>query len=225
MEHQLAIHRSSAPVREQVAENLRIAIISGRFQPGERLREKVLCELTGTSRTSVREALRQLETEGLIEVIPNVGPIVSTISAHSARNIYQVRAELEALTGRLFAKNATDSQISDLESIVNEYTNTDRRDYAELVKLMEQFYDLLLEAAGNEEVSRVLGILRSRVSALRAMTLAHKGRFDKSVSDLREIIAAARSRDPERTAEACRNHVEAALSTALLVIEQESRSG
>src|SRR5690606_4359359 len=91
----------AAPVRRQVAKVLREAITSGRFAPGQRLIEKDLCELLGVSRPSVREALRELESEGLIEIIPNRGPLVKRLTAADAASVYQVRAALEALAARL----------------------------------------------------------------------------------------------------------------------------
>ena len=97
-------------MRHQVAEVLRAAITTGRFAPGQRLVEKDLCELTGVSRASVREALRQLESEGLIQTLPNRGPLVSRLSTQDAASIYQVRGALEALAAQLFANHATDQR-------------------------------------------------------------------------------------------------------------------
>jgi len=84
--------------------------LSGRFKPGQRLLEKELCRLTGVSRTSIRESLRQLEAEGLIKVIPNKGPVVATITLNEAIDLYQVRQVLEGLACRLFAERADPSQ-------------------------------------------------------------------------------------------------------------------
>ena len=85
----------SGDLRRLVEDKLRGAIASGRFQPGQRLVERELCELVGVGRTSIREALRQLEAEGLVHSIPNRGPVVSTISVAEARELYAVRALLE----------------------------------------------------------------------------------------------------------------------------------
>src|SRR3954471_5166376 len=105
----------AAPVRSQVVETLRTAITSGRFAPGQRLVEKDLCDLLGVSRPSVREALRELESEGLINTIPNRGPLVSMLSARDAASIYEVRGVLEALAAKLFAQHASAAQIEALE--------------------------------------------------------------------------------------------------------------
>src|ERR1044072_1826069 len=111
----MRVARVAAPVRQQVAEVLRAAITSGRFAQGQRLVEKDLCELTGVSRASAREALRHLESEGLIETLPNRGPLVSRLSPRDAASIYQVRGALEALAAQLFAVQASDAQIGELE--------------------------------------------------------------------------------------------------------------
>ena len=106
-------------LREQVAERLRLAIATGRFPAGTRLIERELCEMMGVSRTSLREALRELQADGLITLQPNKGLSVSVISERTARSIYQVRATLEGLAARLFAQNATDKQMADLHKSVD----------------------------------------------------------------------------------------------------------
>jgi DNA-binding GntR family transcriptional regulator len=88
---ELQIVRKSATLRLLVEDKLRSAIATGRFKPGQRLIERELCELTGVGRTSIREALRQLEAEGLVTTIPHRGPSVSTISLDEARQLYSVR--------------------------------------------------------------------------------------------------------------------------------------
>jgi len=97
----MKISSVAAPVRRQVVTSFRSAIVSGRFQPGDRLIEKELCDLTGASRTSVREALRQLETEGLVELISNKGPVVASTDMNQAPSVYQVRLALESLAMKL----------------------------------------------------------------------------------------------------------------------------
>src|SRR6185369_7343119 len=106
----LRVERTPALIRSQVLENLRQAILDRRLAPGQRLIERELVELTGVSRTSVREALRELAAEGLVTAIPNRGTIVTSVSAEEARQLYEVRSALEALAGRLFVANASPAQ-------------------------------------------------------------------------------------------------------------------
>src|SRR5580658_6629334 len=102
---ELQIVRKSATLRLLVEDKLRSAIASGRFKPGQRLIERELCELTGVGRTSIREALRQLEAEGLVTVASHRGPSVTKITADEAKHLYAVRALLEGYAGRQFALN------------------------------------------------------------------------------------------------------------------------
>lgn len=216
----LRVSREVAPVRAKVLENLRAAIVGQRFRPGERLREKELCELTGTSRTSVREALRQLESEGLVTVLANVGPVVASVGTVEARNIYEVRAALEGLAGRLFAQKATDAQVGRLTDVVEQFAQSSGDENApSRLALKEDFYETLLTGAGNDEVSRMLVGLRARIAVLRKTTLSKPGRFDETVEELNAIIGAIRERDADRAELACRLHVEAALKTAMLVLD------
>ena len=97
----LRVERAPAPIRSRVLDNLRQAILERELVPGQRLIERELVELTGVSRTSIREALRELAAEGLVTTIPNKGTVVAEVTAEEARQLYQVRSALEALAGRL----------------------------------------------------------------------------------------------------------------------------
>src|SRR5690606_30904625 len=111
----LKVTRNTQNLRQQVVELLRGAILEYRFKPGERLIERELCELTGVSRTSVREALRHLESEGLVVNLPHKGPTVAVVTAQDALELYQVRGALEGLAGRLFATRGGREQVVRLE--------------------------------------------------------------------------------------------------------------
>ena len=212
----MKISSVAAPVRQQVAASFRAAILNGRFKPGVRLIEKELCELTGASRTSVREALRQLETEGLVEVLPNKGPIVASISADQARSLYQVRAALESLAGSLFARNATDQQMQRLEDSVAAIAAAyDSGDIEAMLRAKDVFYAVLLEGAGNEIVPSFLGMLQARISLLRRVSLGQPRRLEASIGEIRGIVAALKRRDADAAALACRRHVENAADAAL----------
>ncbi|MEZ5876590.1 MAG: GntR family transcriptional regulator [Tepidamorphaceae bacterium] len=115
----MRINAVAAPIRTQVAEVIRNAITSGQFEPNKRLVEKDLCEMLGVSRPSVREALRELESEGLIKTVPNRGPVVAKLEVEDAIGIYQIRGVLEALAAKLFCQNATDEQIEELQNAVD----------------------------------------------------------------------------------------------------------
>ncbi len=217
----MRISSVAAPVRQQVAASFRTAILSGRFQPGSRLFEKDLCELTGASRTSVREALRQLETEGLVETVPNKGPIVASIDPTQARSIYQVRAALESLVGSLFAQNAAPQHLERLDAAVAELASAYRAGVLEpILSKKDAFYKILLEGAGNEIVPEFLRMIQARISLLRRVSLGRPERLLESIREIRAIAKAARSKDPVATAEACRIHVEKAAAAALELMDR-----
>src|SRR5918998_1196852 len=110
-----AIDRAAAPLRRKVLDALRSSIVEGRLAPGSRLVERELIDMMGVSRTVVREALRQLESEGLIDVIPNKGAVVRELTQAEANDLYAIRAVLEGLAARLFVENASAQEVDALE--------------------------------------------------------------------------------------------------------------
>src|ERR1700686_5644390 len=114
-----ALSKSAAPLRRQVLHELRQSIIAGRLNPGERLIERELIAMMGVSRTVIREALRQLESEGLVAIVPNKGPIVRTLTVEEARDIYAIRAVLAGLAARPFVEQTDDAQIARLEQALS----------------------------------------------------------------------------------------------------------
>ena len=206
----------AAPVRQQVAEVLRSAITSGRFVPGQRLVERDLCELTGVSRASVREALRQLETEGLIHTRPNRGPSVSLLSPQDAASIYQIRGALEALAAQLFATHAGDHQVKELEAAVETLEQAYKgRDVERIVKAKRHFYDVLIDGSGNSMIASVLNTMNARITMLRRVSLASPDRWPSSIREIRAVLKAIKRRDPEAAYEASLRHIQRAAKVAL----------
>src|SRR5665213_2026200 len=117
-----SIRKSAAPLRHQVLDFLRQSIISGRLAPGSRLVERELIEMMDVSRTVIREALRQLETEGLVATIANKGPVVRELSFDEAKDLYAIREVLVGLAARLFVLNAKPGQIDSLRIALGKVT-------------------------------------------------------------------------------------------------------
>lgn len=211
-------------LREQVAERIRGAIVSGRFRPGDRLIERELCELINVSRTSVREALRELESEGLISMLPNRGgPIVSIVSEQTAESIYQVRAMLEGLAAKLFATRASERQLRTIERVFRELATTYSGGSApQILEKKSEFYRLLLSGAGNEIAAQVLNNINSRISLLRATTLGDPERAKASLSELSRLVDALTARDAQAAQQASVIHVENAAACALALIRSRS---
>jgi DNA-binding GntR family transcriptional regulator len=219
----LKIAAVSAPVRLQVVQALRKAILRGRFVPGDRLVEKDLCELTGVSRTSIREAFRQLESEGIIENIPNRGPVVATLSRAQAKEVYEVRQALEALAAKLFALNATEKQVEELgkatETLASAYRSGDVN---EILSAKDVFYGVLYSGCGNAVAPQMLTILNARINLLRRVSLSASGRLEKSLREMRRLMAAIRKRDGDAAWSAASDHVQNAAEAALAQIDKRA---
>jgi GntR family transcriptional regulator, trigonelline degradation regulator len=217
----LKIAAVSAPVRLQVVQALRKAILQGRFVPGDRLVEKDLCELTGVSRTSIREAFRQLESEGIIDNIPNRGPVVATLSRAQAKEVYEVRQALEALAAKLFALNATEKHVEELgkatETLASAYRSGDVN---EILSAKDVFYGVLYSGCGNAVAPQMLTILNARINLLRRVSLSASGRLEKSLREMRRLMAAIRKRDGDAAWSAASDHVQNAAEAALAQIDK-----
>ena len=198
----ISIERQAAPLRQQVLKALRRAIVSGQLAPGERLTERSLTEMLAVSRTVIREALRQLEAEGLIEIIPNKGPVVRQLSAAEAKDLYQIRAVLEGLAARLFAENASDAMVAELALALTDVVRAYRGSDGELaLDAKTRFYDLLYTGSASETLASMLAIVQARIWRWRAVGLTHpkraKHRLNESVENLGLLVAAIENRNGE----------------------------
>jgi DNA-binding GntR family transcriptional regulator len=218
----LRIEQPASYLRQQVVEVLRKSIMDGRFSPGERLIERELCEMTGVSRTSVREALRHLEAEGLVKVLANRGPVVAEITLEEAEHLYEVRAALEGLAGRLFAERASDDAIVQLEAAFLHLKKIfeDGGSPAEVRQATTNFYDVFLGSCGNEIVANLVRSLSARVVFLRTRSMSLPGRGPQSIAEVERIVGAIKQRDPDGTQILCEEHVRRARSAALAVLQR-----
>ncbi|PLZ02192.1 GntR family transcriptional regulator [Burkholderia sp. WAC0059] len=209
------------PVRRQVEDALRAAIVAGRFLPGDHLPDRLLCETFGTSRSVVREAVRLLEAEGLVVVHPNRGPFVAMLSVEDARDAYEVRAALEALAGEGFARRASEAERAALRAVYEELRDAPAgisRDA--LLDLKRRFYEILTTGSRNALATRMLERLLIRNSRLRATSLSSPNRLPKTVEEIGRIIEAVERRDAAAAAAACRAHVEAAADVAIRILRE-----
>jgi GntR family transcriptional regulator, trigonelline degradation regulator len=211
------IRRSAAPLRQQVLDELRQSIIAGRLNPGERLIERELISMMGVSRTVIREALRQLESEGLIAIIPNKGPVVRALTLEEARDLYSIRAVLEGLAAQLFVENATDAEIRNLENALAAVGEAyDGGDPARILDFKNSFYEVLFQGARSPTLSSMIGMLHVRIWRWRAVGLTHPQRSmqrsRESMMGLREMLKAIRQRDAGLADRAIREEVMRAAS-------------
>jgi DNA-binding GntR family transcriptional regulator len=213
------VEKVAAPLRHSVTESIRNGIALGYFKAGDRLPERTLCEMTGVSRTLVREALRQLESEGIIEVLPNRGPIVSVLSAKEAEDIYRVRVELEGLASELFALHASDEDRQKLSAAFDSLKKSmENPDPLERLKAKNWFYDCLFEGSGNKALGASLKMLNSRIVLLRATSLQAPGRTALSVAELHTLVDALLAKNATEARRAAVIHVQNAAEVAVKLL-------
>jgi DNA-binding GntR family transcriptional regulator len=212
------------PVRQQVEDQLRNAIISGVFPPGSHLSDRVLCEQFGVSRSIIREAVRLMEAEGLVSVIPYRGPFVALLTAAEASQVYEVRGALEALAGEGFAERASEEERRELRQVYEQLAAMEPESGRQaLLDVKRRFYDVLLRGCRNTYVARMLGQLLNRNTQLRATSLSDPDRLPHTVREIHRIVEAIEQRDPDGAFQACRDHVRAAAAVALRVLRQRER--
>jgi DNA-binding GntR family transcriptional regulator len=228
-ESRLLIEPRVAPqsVRSLVEDRLRKAIMDGRFPPGAHLADRVLCEQFGVSRSIVREAIRLLEAEGWVSVVPHRGSFVTYLTVAEAVQIYEVRAALEALAGQGFAERASEEERAELRAVYERLAAMDPSIGQDvLLKAKREFYAVLLRGCRNDYADRMLCQLLNRIMHLRATSLSAPGRLPNTIRELRRIIEAIEQRDGEGAAAACREHVRSAAMVALRVMrEREHQAG
>ena len=148
------------PLRDVVFENLREAIVEGRLKPGQRLMEVQLAEQLGVSRTPVREAIRKLELEGLVVMLPRKGAYVANMSLKDLIDVLEIRASLEGLAASLAAERTTDEDIKKLESIVEEFKDGINESNVEaLLRKDVEFHECIFKAANNKKLEKMINTL------------------------------------------------------------------
>lgn len=222
----LRVPLTAAPLRQRVADNIRSAIIEGKFKPGERLKENELCEWTGVSRSAVREALRQLEAEGVVANIPNRGPAVAQVTPDEARSHYEVRAALEALAARAAAERIDDVQIKVLKGFKRDLkTAAQAQSIKDMLLIKNQFDELIMQLSGNALLKSFLDVIHARLSYLRPIVMAQPERLRENLAEMSELIDAIAARDADRAAAAALLHVTKGGAATLAILGQQLVDG
>lgn len=183
-------------LRGRVFDAIREKILSGEFKQGDELREVTIGHELGVSRTPVREALRQLELEGLVEIIPNKGAYVIGITAKDIEDIYRMRSLLEGLCARYAVKHVTKEQLDELEEIT--YLTdfyVQKENYDQLCELDNRFHDLLYHASGSRMLSHVLSDFHHYVERIRKVSLANPDRSRLFNEEHKAILKAIQEHD------------------------------
>lgn len=202
-------------VQQQAVEKLRAAILAGVFRPGDRLVEAALCTRLGVSRPSLREALRSLEAEGLVTIIPNRGPQIPVLTWRQAEEIYQVRALLEGEAAALCAKRATRAQVDALRAALVDFEKAVRDDDgARRLSATAEFYRIMQDGAGQSLIDSLLQRLMARINFLRAQSMSRAGRAKFSAREMRAIYQAVAKGDAKAARKAAEIHVKNAAKAA-----------
>lgn len=195
-------------LNQELADKLREAIIHGEFEPGAKISEKDLCDRFGVSRTPVREALKILATEGLVQLTQNRGASVTQLTRQDIRDAFPVMAALEALSGELAAKTATDAQIMRMRDLQAEmramFEKGDRKGY---FAINEEIHQLILQAAGNAVLVRMIRSVSAQVRRARYRANLSRERWAAAVDEHDEILAAFEARDSKRLARLLKTHL------------------
>ncbi|MEU3979346.1 GntR family transcriptional regulator [Streptomyces sp. NPDC026672] len=207
--------RQVAPLREQVLEALRNAILDFDLKPGQRLVERELIESLGVSRTTVREVLRELTAEGLVTVIPQKGAVVYAPSPSEAADLYAVRAALEGLAVQRFMERASAEHLTRLRDALARFEEVcaSSEDMRELLRAKDGIYDTLLAGADSPTIQQILSGVQARVQLLRATSMSQPGRPRQAVAEMRALVEAIAAGDTDEALRLSRVHLEHASAT------------
>ncbi len=199
-------------LRGKVYDRIREDILNGVYKEHEELKEATLGEKMGVSRTPVREALRQLELEGLVEIIPNKGARVTGITKKDIEDIYQIRYLLEGLSARWATEHVTEEQLEKMEEILylTDF-HAKKGNFSQVYELDSLFHELMYEASGSKILNHILSDFHMYVTRIRRTSLASGNRSKNSTEEHRAILDAIKDRDGDRAEECAHVHVKSTI--------------
>ena len=195
-------------LHEEVIDQLRDMIVQGGLAPETKLNERVLAAQLGISRTPLREAIKYLASEGLVELLPNRGAVVAPLRPAKVREIFTVLGSLEALAGELVCRNATDADIAEIRALHYQMVaHHARGELAQYFRFNQQIHIRLVECAANATLAQVYRGLNAHVRRARYMANLSHERWDKAVREHEEILDALSARDSTRLQALLRDHL------------------
>ncbi len=195
-------------LRGRVFSKIREDILSGKYKEHEELREVAIGEELGVSRTPVREAFRQLELEGLIQIVPNKGAYVTGITAKDVGDIYMIRSKLEGLCARWATDHITEEQLEELEE--NVYLadfHAQKGHLDQMAELDNRFHQILYDSCDSKQLARLLEDFHEYVLRVRRKTLSNGGRGKVSNDEHRQIMEAIKAKDKDRAEALANEHI------------------
>ena len=196
------------PLREVIFTTLREAIIMGELKPGERLMEVQLSQKMGVSRTPVREAIRKLELEGFVNMVPRKGAEVAKLSVKDIMDVLEVRASLDGLATSLAASRITDEEIKELKHVLTQFENYVEKDNLQgVIKKDVEFHEVIYSASKNDKLIQILNNLREQVYRFRVIYLKDFSSTKEVVKEHSEIYDAIINKDSIGAREAAERHI------------------
>ncbi len=197
------------PLRDVVFQTLRQAILRGKLQPGERLMEIHLAQQLGVSRTPVREAIRMLEQEGLVIMIPRKGAIVAEITKSDLEDVLEVRAALEELAVKKACRNISQEQLQELKKAAGKFAaSLQKEELMACAQADVAFHEIISAATENRRLIQILNNIREQIYRYRLENLKDKSSHANLVEEHTAICRALEERSEEKASEAVRVHIE-----------------
>ena len=197
------------PLRDVVFNTLRDAILKGELVPGERLMEKQLAERMGVSRTPIREAIRKLELEGLVVMIPRKGAEVATITEKDIKDVLEVRAALEELAVKIACEKMTDEELEKLKQTMEEfYEASINREVDTLIQKDVEFHDIIFNATENEKLIQIINNLREQIYRYRVEYIRKMEDFSVLVKEHEQIVNHIENRNVKAAQTVAVQHIE-----------------
>lgn len=207
---------SYQPLREVVCETLRDAVRRGVLKPGERLMEIQLAEELGVSRTPVREAIRKLEMEGYVIMMPRRGTYIADLSIRDINEVFEIRTSLESLASALAADRITEDELEKLQRLLVQIgTHIKSGDMESIVRTDTEFHDLLYQASRNTRLVGIISNLREQLTRFRTTSMSFPGRLKATLEEHRKIVEAIAQGDEKAARKAAEHHMEKAEQTLL----------
>lgn len=212
------------PLRDKIASSIRDSIIEGKIKPGERLMEPDVAKTLGVSRTPLREAFLQLESEGFLRVNPRKGALVTETSPKDAEETYIIKGALESVAARLAAENITIAQIDELLELnkkMESIAQAKNKNYKTFLELNSEFHQKIYSCSGNDKLIKTINTLRNQTLRYNYIFLSLLSHLDESVSEHSDIINALKNRRPEEAEAYVKKHNESARQMLINYIKNQ----
>ncbi len=210
MEQKLKVNLNEyLPLRDVVFNTLREAILKGEFAPGERLMEKQLAERMGVSRTPIREAIRKLELEGLVVMVPRKGAEVASITDKDIVDVLEVRATLEALAVKLACKKMSEEDVEELVHVNEEFrAAAKKKDVEMIINKDVEFHDVIFHSSENDKLIQIINNLREQIYRFRVEYIYKMEDYQQLVLEHDEIVNAMKERRGNDASTIAQCHIE-----------------